>query len=63
MAFPTGTIRLEAARVIFTGVEFEEITIGGKTVGYRAKYDGKTYENASLTALSKQLWEVSPCRN
>jgi hypothetical protein len=63
MAFPTGTIKLEAAKAIFTGIEFEVITIGTKTVGYRARYDGKTYENASLTALCKQLWEVSLCRN
>ncbi len=59
MAFPTGTIKLEAAKAIFTGVEFELITIGDKTVGYRAKHGEETSENASLTALCKHLWETA----
>jgi len=57
MAFPQDTIRLGAAKATFTGVDFEEVSIGDKVVGYKATIDGKTYEDTGLTALCKTLWE------
>jgi uncharacterized protein YjbI with pentapeptide repeats len=57
MAFPTNTIRLDAARAIFTNVDFSEIIVSGVRVGYRAKTEGATLENTSLTALCRALWE------
>jgi len=56
MAFPKDTIRLGTAKAIFTGVDFEEVSIGDKVVGYKAKLDGFVYEHASLTALCRALW-------
>jgi hypothetical protein len=38
MTFPTNTIRLEAARFIFTGVEFSEIMVNDKRVGFKAVF-------------------------
>ena len=57
MTFPSGTIRLDAAKNIFVGVELEQVKVGDKTVGYRAKMSDKVYEHHSLTELCKQLWQ------
>lgn len=61
MTFPKGTIRLDAARAIFTGVEITEVFMGEKVVGYRAGFiEEKTgvnqFEETSLTALCRKLW-------
>ena len=61
--FPTGTIRLEAARRIFSGVVFEEVKINDKTVGYRATYGNDTYEDSSITAICETLWEVAASKS
>ena len=59
MAFPTGTIRLEAARAIFTGVEFEEIRFSDEVSGYRAiLQDGTKIERKALTQLCNDVWEM-----
>ena len=58
MAFPKDTMRLGAAKATFTGVDFEEVSIGDKVVGYKATLDGLVYEHTSLTALCKNLWST-----
>ena len=58
MAFPKDTMRLGTAKSTFTGVDFEEVLIGYKVVGYKATIDGFVYENTSLTALCKNLWSA-----
>jgi len=59
MAFPKATIRLDAARVIFQGVDIQEITAGGEVCAYRATLrDGTTFENKSLTKLCAGLWQA-----
>jgi len=57
MAFAKDTIKLGAARLIFTGADIQEVTIGGQVAGYKASIDGVTHENVGLTALCKTLWE------
>lgn len=56
MAWKTGTIKLAAAKSVFSGVDFSEIKVGGSTVGYTAKFKGSTLEDTSLTTLCKKLW-------
>jgi hypothetical protein len=56
MAWSTASIKLEAAQTIFTGTAIAPIDIGGKTVGYRAQFQGQSIESASLTALCSALW-------
>jgi hypothetical protein len=56
MAWSTASIKLEAAQTIFLGASITPIDIGGKTVGYRASYQGQTIESPSLTALCSELW-------
>ena len=65
MTWKTGTIRLETARSVFEGVEFEELFVGGEVAGYKATFENKllcspgvfqTLESTSLTDLCKQLW-------
>jgi hypothetical protein len=56
MAWSTASIKLEAAQTIFTGAAIAPIDIGGKTVGYRAQFQGQSIESASLTALCAELW-------
>jgi hypothetical protein len=56
MAWSKATIPLAAAQAIFDGCEFEEITIGGKVAGYRAKYGDRSWESLSLTDLCATLW-------
>jgi hypothetical protein len=59
MAWATDSIRLEAARAIFTGVTFLPIEIGGKVVGYSAVDTATTVgicQDASLRDLCRQLW-------
>jgi hypothetical protein len=56
MAWSTASIKLEAAQTIFLGASITPIDIGGKTVGYRASYQGQTIESPSLTALCAELW-------
>jgi hypothetical protein len=58
MTFPTNTIRLEAARSIFTGVQFEEIMVNSKRVGFKAEFGSESLEDASLSALCSRLWEA-----
>lgn len=58
MTFKTGTIRLAAAREIFSGVTIEEIKVGDSVVGYKALMDGKSLEDKALTKLCKMLWEA-----
>lgn len=55
----TASIKIAAAQKIFTTVQFFELKVGDKTVGYRAIFNEKTFENSSLTALCKKLWEVA----
>jgi len=62
MAFPQDTIRLGTAKAIFTGVDFEEVLIGYKVVGYKATIDGFVYEHTSLTALCTALWNCQRTR-
>jgi len=58
MTFAKDTIKLGAARTVFTGIELVEIVIGSRTVGYRAILPcGVSYEHTSLTTLCQQLWE------
>ena len=58
MTFPTGTIRLQAAQAIFTGVEISEVKISGDTVGYQAWIsDEKILSHKHLTNLCRLLWE------
>jgi hypothetical protein len=56
MAWSTASIKLEAAQTIFIGTSIAPIDIGGKTVGYRANFQGQAIESASLTALCSDLW-------
>lgn len=56
MAFPTGTIKLEAARKIFVGVTIEDHKIGDKTAYYSAAFKGETLQDTSLTDLCGLLW-------
>ena len=58
MAFPKGKISVDAAKAIFTDVEFTFITIGGSVAGYRAKFNGKEFEDKSITVLCKKLWQM-----
>jgi len=62
MAFPKDTIRLGTAKAILTGVDFEEVSIGDKVVGYKATIDGLVYEHTSLTALCAALWSCQRTR-
>ena len=62
MAFPKDTMRLGAAKATFTGVDFEEVSIGDKVVGYKATIDGFVYEHTSLTALCTALWDCQRTR-
>ena len=62
MAFPKDTIRLGTAKAIFTGVDFEEVSIGDKVVGYKATIDGLVYEHTSLTALCTAPWDCQRTR-
>ena len=57
MAFPRIRIALESARSIFDGVEIIPVELGGKTVGYRAKYKDHEYEASSLSQLCTDLWK------
>jgi hypothetical protein len=50
------SISLDVATTIFTGTSIAPIDIGGKTVGYRANFQGQAIESASLTALCSELW-------
>jgi hypothetical protein len=50
------SISLDVATTIFTGASITPIDIGGKTVAYRASYQGQAIESASLTALCAELW-------
>lgn len=60
MAFPTGTIRLAAAKNIFTDVTFREIKIADKVAGYSATMPGyPDLEHTSLTELCHSLWARS----
>ena len=67
MTWKTGTIKLEAARAIFTGIEFEEVMIGDAPAGYRAMWGTnkctEMLEDRSLTRLCQRLWEKSNTRN
>jgi hypothetical protein len=56
MAWSTASIKLEAAQTIFTGASIAPIDLGGKTVGYRANFQGQAIESASLTTLCAELW-------
>jgi hypothetical protein len=58
MTFPTNTIRLEAARSIFTGVKFSEIMVNDKRVGFKAVFVSGTFEDASLSMLCQRLWQA-----
>ena len=62
MAFPKDTMRLGTAKSTFTGVDFEEVLIGYKVVGYKATIDGFVYEHTSLTALCTALWDCQRTR-
>jgi hypothetical protein len=50
------SISLDVATTIFTGASIAPIDIGGKTVGYRANFQGQAIESASLAALCTELW-------
>ena len=56
MTFPTDTIRLEAARKIFTGTVIEIHKIGDRTAYYSATFNEKTLQHTSLTGLCGLLW-------
>jgi hypothetical protein len=56
MAFPKGSISLDAAKAAYPGVEFFKVEVGGETVAYRAKFKGYEYENKGLTKLCAAIW-------
>jgi hypothetical protein len=59
MAFPKNTISLAGAQSVFQGVEFTEIKLAGSVVGYRANFNGSTYEHKNLRDLCRDLWQRS----
>jgi hypothetical protein len=63
MGFPTGTIRLAAAQIIFAECDIQEIKLNGKTVGYRAAHNGLELQDFSLTGLCRLLWVASLSRS
>jgi hypothetical protein len=62
MAFPTGTIKLEAARKIFVGVDIEVHKLGEKVLYYSTIFKGELLESDSLTALCLMLWSNAVAR-
>ncbi|MEO1399642.1 MAG: hypothetical protein AAFV72_00120 [Cyanobacteria bacterium J06635_1] len=63
MVWQTGTIKLEAAKAIFEGVDFERIEDDkGKTVAFRATYktvgENVVLTDASLTSVCNRLWRM-----
>lgn len=57
--FAPDTIKLIAAKRIFTGVEFEEVYLGDKRVGFKAKHGNARYEDESITVICTQLWDAN----
>ena len=44
------------AQTVFKGVEFKEIFVDDKIVGYRATFNGVEFESQSLTNLCEKIW-------
>ena len=64
MAFPTGTIKLEAAQKIFPNQNIEPVKFDGKVIGYRATLNSEVFESVGLTELCCNLVSrlERPCR-
>lgn len=59
MAFPKGTIRLDAAQAIFSDANIAEHRVGGKVAYYYARFDGVLFEHLTLTGLCSELWRFA----
>ena len=59
MAWTSATIKLAPAQAIFDNCNITEITIAGKTAGYKATYRGTIIEDTSLTNLCRKLWSLA----
>lgn len=59
MAFSPNRIGLAAARHIFQGVEFTEVEMGGKVVGYTAIVLGVQLEDRALVHLCSKVWSTA----
>ncbi|MGL5064569.1 MAG: hypothetical protein ACRC62_31660 [Microcoleus sp.] len=57
MAFPKIRLGLDVARAIFEDVDFQEVTIGGKTAGYKATFKGYEYEDKAIVHLCRKIWK------